>query len=153
MTRRILCVCHGNTCRSPMAQGVLEALAREAGLPVEVDSAGTAPRGSGVPPDPRALTAAAARGYDIAAQRTRAVAAGDFARFDLVLAMDRATLDALARLRPPGPGTAPRLLDPQGRDIADPFAGGPADYARALDLIEAAARDLIAELAPAPGQA
>jgi protein-tyrosine phosphatase len=143
---RILCVCQGNTCRSPMARGVIEAMARATGLALEVDSAGLAPRRAGGPPDPRALATAARRGYDIAAHRTRAVAPGDFAAFDLILAMDRGNLDALRRRRPAGARTAMRLFHPAGRDIPDPYDGGLPDYEHALDLIEEAARALVADL-------
>lgn len=144
---RILCVCLGNTCRSPMAQGVIEAMAQAAGLAVEVDSAGTAPRQVGVPPDPRGLRAAGARGYDTAAQRSRRVATGDFHAFDLIVAMDAANLAALKALRPAGARARIRLFDPEGRDIPDPWHGTQADYDHALDLIEAAARALVAGLA------
>lgn len=147
MAMRILCVCLGNTCRSPMAQGAIEAMAKAAGLVIEVDSAGLAARQPGKPPDPRGLATAAKRGYDNAAQRSRQIGPADFAAFDLILAMDRSNLDALERLRPAGARAGMRLFHPEGRDIPDPWHGDLPDYERALDLIEEAARALVATLA------
>ena len=144
---RILCVCLGNICRSPMAEGVIRRRAAEAGLAVEVDSAGIADWHAGKPPDPRGLAVAAARGYDNSAQRARQVRPGDFHEFDLILAMDRANLAALERLRPAGAGAELRLFHPAGRDIPDPWHGDLPDYEHALDLIEEASGVLIAELA------
>jgi len=146
---RILCVCLGNTCRSPMAQGVLEALAREAGLAVEIDSAGLGAWHVGKPPHPMGLAAASARGYDTSGQRTRMVEPADFRDFDLIVAMDASNLAALEARRPAEARTAIRLFDPQGRDIPDPWGGTAADYEHALDMIETAARDLLARLAGA----
>ena len=145
---RILCVCLGNICRSPMAQGAIERRAREAGLSVEVDSAGTGAWHVGKPPDPRGLAAASARGYDNGHQRARQVAGGDFAAFDLILAMDSANLADLRRLAPAGSAADIVLFDPEGRDIPDPWHGGPEDYEHALDMIEHAADALFARLWP-----
>ncbi|NIP75088.1 MAG: low molecular weight phosphotyrosine protein phosphatase, partial [Xanthomonadales bacterium] len=78
MTTRILVVCLGNICRSPMGQGVIEHRAAEAGLAVEVDSAGLGSWHIGNPPNPRGLKVAAARGYDNSRQRARQVRADDF---------------------------------------------------------------------------
>ena len=147
---RILVVCLGNICRSPMAQGVIEHRAAKAGLALEVDSAGLGAWHIGNPPDPRGLEAALARGYDNSRQRARQVRAGDFHDFDLILAMDADNLAGLERLRPAGaPGRTlaeVRLFHPSGQDIPDPYYGGPPDYEHALDLIEEAVGDLIATL-------
>ncbi|MEM0942492.1 MAG: low molecular weight protein-tyrosine-phosphatase [Pseudomonadota bacterium] len=142
---RILCVCLGNICRSPMAEGALRQKGAEAGLVLEVDSAGTGAYHIGNPPDPRGLAAAAARGYDNGAQRARQVSATDFDRFDLIVAMDRANLESLTRQKPEGARAKLRLFHPD-REIPDPYYGGPEDYDLALDLVEAAADALISEL-------
>jgi protein-tyrosine phosphatase len=147
MATRVLCVCLGNTCRSPMAQGVIETMAAAAGLPVEVDSAGLGAWRAGKPPDPRGLTTAAKRGYDNAAQRSRPIEAADFDAFDLILAMDAGNIARLEELRPAGARARIRLFHPSGRDIPDPYHGGLPDYEHALDLIEEAAADLVREMA------
>ncbi len=150
MTTRILVVCLGNICRSPMGQGVIEQRAAEAGLALMVDSAGLGAWHIGDPPDPRGLKAALARGYDNSRQRARQVRARDFHDFDLILAMDADNVAGLERLRPTGARAEVRLFHPSGQDIPDPYYGGPPDYEHALDLIEEATRDLIGRLA-APG--
>src|SRR6202451_946968 len=87
---RVLFVCLGNICRSPTAEGVLRHLAAKQapGLALEIDSAGTADYHIGAPPDPRSQRAALRRGIDISGLRGGHVAAADFARFDLIPAMD-----------------------------------------------------------------
>jgi protein-tyrosine phosphatase len=140
---RILCVCLGNICRSPTAEAVLRALAGAEGLDIEVDSAGTGAWHLGEPPTPNAVAAARARGYDLGPLRARQVASADFDAFDLILAMDRANLAELARLRPPHARAELRLFDPAGGEIPDPWGGSRADYERTLDLVEAAARALL----------
>ena len=128
-----------------MAEGAIRTMAGTAGLEVQVDSAGTGAYHIGNPPDPRGLKAALARGYDNSGQRARQVGPGDFDRFDLILAMDHANLADLTRIAPPN-GPEIRLFDPQGRDIPDPYHGGPEDYELALDMVEAAAEVLIQDL-------
>lgn len=145
---RILMVCLGNICRSPMAQGALEHAAATAGLPVHVDSAGTSGWHMGDAPDPRSVAAAARRGYDIAGQRARGVMAQDFADFDLMLAMDAANLAALRRRAPADPRARIRRLLPD-MDVPDPYYDGPAAFDQALDLIERGVAELLRELSPA----
>jgi protein-tyrosine phosphatase len=150
---RILFVCLGNICRSPTAEGVLRTLAaREAPeLPIEVDSAGTAAYHAGEPPDPRTREAAARRGYDLGALRARIVEPRDFERFDLILAMDRENLRTLQRRAPAGAHERLRLFlefapEPGPPEVPDPYYGGPNGFEEVLDLVEAAARGLIAHL-------
>jgi protein-tyrosine phosphatase len=150
---KILFVCLGNICRSPTAAGVMRALAaREAPeLALEVDSAGTAGYHIGESPDPRTCQAAARRGYDLSALRARIVAPADFERFDLILAMDRENLRVLRRRAPAHAHERLRLFlefAPQeaGEDVPDPYYGGPNGFEEVLDLVEDAARGLIAHL-------
>ena len=102
MTVRVLFVCMGNICRSPLAEGVFRAEVMVAGLDgqIEADSAGTGSWHVGARPDPRALEAAGARGIDISRQRARQVTPEDFHNQDLILAMDRANLTILQSLAP-----------------------------------------------------
>ena len=112
MTTRVLFVCLGNICRSPTAEGVLRAIAAREfpGLKLDIDSAGTANYHVGEPPDRRTVAAARRRGYDLAGLRARQVQPRDFSRFDYVLAMDRANLAELERLRPAGGDGAARAV-------------------------------------------
>jgi len=86
---RVLMVCLGNICRSPLAEGILRAKLKERRLEGwEVDSAGTAGWHSGNPPDDRSVDMAHKYGIDISAQRSRKFRSTDFDRFDLILVMD-----------------------------------------------------------------
>lgn len=126
--------------------------AREAPeLGIEVDSAGTAGYHIGSPPDERALEAARRRGYDMAALRARVVTPEDFEQFDLILAMDRNNLSILRRRAPAPARERVRLFlefapDADAAEVPDPYYGGPAGFEEVLDLVEAAARGLIAHL-------
>ena len=150
---RVLMVCLGNICRSPTAEAVLRARLHAAGwgARIAVDSPGTqADRGH--PPDPRAQAAAARRGYDLSALRSRPMARDDFERFELVLAMDQDNLEWLQRRCPPPLRHRLRLLLAVGlpgqdmHEIPDPYYGGPDGFECTLDLIEQACRGLIVEL-------
>ena len=154
MTNRVLFVCLGNICRSPTAEGVLRGIAaREfAGVPLYVDSAGTADYHVGDPPDRRTVAAARRRGYDLSSLRARRVAPADFENFDYILAMDRANL---AELEQVGQGIIGGRLSlflefaPELRvdEVPDPYYGGTEDFERVLDLCEAGARALLRRLA------
>ena len=152
---QVLMVCMGNICRSPSAEGVLRAKLRQAGLHerVVVDSAGTLGTHVGEAPDPRAIRAAARRGYELAGLRARQVGDDDFRRFHHLLAMDGDNLAWLQERRPED--AAPRialLMDHARRhagrrEVPDPYYGAPAGFEQVLDLIEDACDGLVAELA------
>jgi protein-tyrosine phosphatase len=154
-TQRILFICLGNICRSPMAEGVFRRVVEEQGLAnrFEIDSAGLGDWHVGQAPDTRAQAAALARGIDISRQCARQVRPEDFAYFDLLLVMDRSNRAELARLAPLEARSKIRhFLDfaPETgtKDVPDPFFGGAEGFDHALDLIEAAARGLLAALIP-----
>ena len=86
---RILVVCLGNICRSPLGHGCLEHLIKKAGLDWEVDSAGTGSWNIGNMPDKRAIAVAKHNNIDISHQRARQIQKEDFNRFDHILVMDR----------------------------------------------------------------
>jgi protein-tyrosine phosphatase len=150
---KVLFVCMGNICRSPMAEGVFRHYVREAGLAGRIlsDSAGTHDYHVGEPPDPRAQRAAARRGYDLSDLRARQVKREDFEVYDYVLAMDRLNRRTLERLCPPPHATKLRLFlefgpDSAGREVPDPYYGGADGFERVLDMVEPAARGLLAHL-------
>ncbi len=95
---KVLMVCLGNICRSPLAEGILKQRTKEAGLDWEVDSAGTSSWHAGDLPDPRSIAVAKSHGIDITDQRSRQFVKEDFENFDLILAMDASNYQNIKRL-------------------------------------------------------
>ena len=143
--RAILFVCTGNICRSPTAEAVLRHFAALEGLELDIASAGLGDWHVGSAPDKRAQRHAKERGYDLSTLRARQVMKEDFARFDLILAMDRGHLRALTRMAPAKQRHKGRLFV-AGLDVPDPYYGGPEGFEHVLDLVEATCRDLVREL-------
>lgn len=145
---RVLMVCLGNICRSPTAEAVFRAKAEAAGVPVDVDSAGTGSWHIGKAPYPPAIEAGAHRGYDLTPLRAREITAADFARFDLIIGMDAQNIADIEALRPAGSDTPVHaFLDYAGQlgvPVPDPYYTR--DFKGALDLIEEAADGLIRQL-------
>jgi protein-tyrosine phosphatase len=149
----VLFVCMGNICRSPTAHGMFQQVVAQAGLAdqILIDSAGTHDYHVGEPPDPRARATALRRGIDLGAQRARQVTETDLVVFDYIVAMDGQNLANLKGLCPPGhEHKLTRFLDfvpePGTRDVPDPYYGGPRGFELVLDLVEAAARGLLADI-------
>ncbi|GFO81648.1 MAG: phosphotyrosine protein phosphatase [Methyloceanibacter sp.] len=151
---RLLFACLGNICRSPMAEGVFRRVAEDAGQAhlFEIDSAGMGDWHKGQAPDHRAQKATLSRGVDISGQSARKVELEDFEEFDLILAMDGSNISDLYEIAPHAArhkirrflDFAPHLDED---DVPDPYYGGEEGFDHALDLIEAAAKGLLAELA------
>jgi protein-tyrosine phosphatase len=151
---RILMVCMGNICRSPVAEGVLRNRLREEGLSgrVFVDSAGTHFYHVGEPPDPRAQASARQRGYDISDLRARQLSPEDFHTFDYLLVMDYKNLRAVESLRPCGESKAHVALllsyaeGAQHEEVPDPYYGGEEGFQHVLDLVESAVEGLLKDV-------
>ncbi len=147
MKLKVLFVCTGNICRSPTVEGVFAHFVRSAGLEeaIHIDSAGTHDYHVGEAPDLRAQEHARRRGYDLSALRARQVHRRDFQEFDVIVAMDEGQLRVLERNCPSEHRGKLRLLV-KGRDVPDPYYGGPEGFERVLDLAEAASLALLSEL-------
>lgn len=147
---RVLFVCMGNICRSPIAEGIFRERLRQAGLTDQVatDSAGTHDYHVGRAPDRRAQLLMAQRGIDISDLRARQVDRFDFEFFDYLLAMDEAN-DAWLRAEAPADYRArihPMLsfADTPGLDwVPDPYYGGDAGFLQVYESIDRAADGLL----------
>ncbi len=143
--KKVLFVCTGNICRSPTAEGVLRHLARDANVPIHVESAGTHDYHVGNAPDQRSQQHARGRGYDLSTQRARQVRRRDFEEFDLIVAMDRGHLEILQDNCPEQHQHKLRMLV-QGHDVPDPYYGGAEGFEQVLDMVEAACLGLVSEI-------
>ena len=141
---RVLFVCLGNICRSPVAEGVFQDKVTAAGLggEIEVDSAGTGGWHVGAPPDRRMTAAAAARGTDLSRLQARQLVRADLGDADHVFVMDKDNLHDTLALDPEGDhGTRVRLFrefDPEPGDyqVPDPYYGGPDGFDRVYDIVD-----------------
>lgn len=150
--RRIVFVCLGNICRSPLAEGIFIHLARERGVleRFEIDSAGTASYHVDERPDRRSISVAAANGVELPGT-ARQVTANDLIGSGLVVAMDRDNRRSLERLRPEASETRIVLmrdydLEAPGADVPDPYYGGSEGFREVYDILERSCRALLDEL-------
>jgi protein-tyrosine phosphatase len=151
---RILFVCMGNICRSPVAEGVFLHRARQRGVADRflVDSAGTGGWHAGERPDKRSLAVATKHGVELPGV-ARQVTSRDFTTFDRVIVMDRANhSDLLDHGAPksklafllsyhPEPSSLPR-----GIEVPDPYYGGPDGFDAMYAMIDAACLGLLDDL-------
>ena len=144
---KILMVCLGNICRSPMAEGILKQKIHSMGLDWYVDSAGTGSWHVGETPDPRSISTSRQNGIDISDQRARQFSQRDFDAFDLILAMDSSNFSNILQLaREDSDRQKVKLLlnysyPGQNRAVPDPyFEGG---FQSVFEMIEEAVDGLI----------
>ena len=138
---KILIVCLGNICRSPLAEGILQEKALKAGLDWQVESAGTNGYHTGEPPHHLSIKVAAANGIDISRQKSRIFTAYDIEAYDLIFAMAD---DVLADMRMIArdkfdPKKVSLFLNEQypgeDRDVPDPWSGPESGYHEAFEII------------------
>lgn len=152
MTHRVLFVCLGNICRSPLAEAAFRAEADRIGLDADADSAGTGGWHRGESPDPRAIAAARRNGVDISGLRARQVRPEDFERFDHIIALDGENLADLTAIRPAGSRARLSLLldhvpGREGEAVADPYYGDDRHFDITWRDVTAGARGLADALA------
>lgn len=153
MAIRILFVCLGNICRSPLAESIFRHLVRERGheSEFEIESAGTSAYHVGDPPDARSVATARRRGIHVSG-RSRELRPQDLTRFDYVIAMDAENLEEVNRLREQVGGTARvhrlREWDPEATDpdVPDPYYGGAQGFERVHELVERSCAALLDHL-------
>lgn len=149
-TKSVLFVCLGNICRSPTAEAVFRTRAGQAGLSLDIDSAGTIGYHQGNPPDPCSRKAGEARGYSFIGQQSRPVTQGDFEQYDYILAMDKSNLADLLRICPQDYQHKVQLFldyaDGSEQEVPDPYYSGGDGFELVLDLVERATDGLLQKL-------
>lgn len=149
---RLLFVCSGNTCRSPLAEAIARAEANRRGLiGVECRSAGTFAWG-GLPAAANGIRVGRERGLDLTGHRSRELDHDLLAWADLVLTMDASHTRSALRLNPAADvelitGSLPAEHPFHGRSVADPVGGDPEVYRTTFELLEEAVRALFDRIA------
>lgn len=146
----VLFVCLGNICRSPTAEAVFRKKVADAGIDVDIDSAGTHGYHIGKAPDKRSQQAGMARGYSFHQLKCRRVESADFSRFDFIVAMDESNLKNLQEMAEPEHHDKIALFmsyaDNEENEVPDPYYGGQKGFELVLDLIEEASDGLISHI-------
>ncbi|MBI2257895.1 MAG: low molecular weight phosphotyrosine protein phosphatase [Flavobacteriia bacterium] len=147
--KKILFVCLGNICRSPMADGLLRKKAKELDLHIEIDSAGTANYHVGEAPDYRMIDTAIEKGTDISFLRARQFNKNDFQLFDLIFVMDKNNyLNVLKLSSSKVENNKVKLLledikHPTLKEVPDPFYGTKIDFDNCYQILDDATNLLI----------
>ncbi|MEX2281058.1 MAG: low molecular weight protein-tyrosine-phosphatase [Gemmatimonadota bacterium] len=148
---RVVFVCMGNICRSPLAEGVFRHLVAKRGLTdrFAIDSAGISGYHEGDPPDARSAAVARQRGIELTGQ-SRPLKRRDLEHFDYVIVMDSENLAGVQRL---AIGAAPsariqylREFDPDASgqlDVPDPYYGGASGFEHVQDMVERSCERLL----------
>lgn len=150
MRHKILFVCLGNICRSPLAEGILRNKALDHGLDIEVDSCGTAGYHIGEQPDPRSIAKAKEYGIDISMLRGRKFSKSDFETFDRILVMDKSNYaDVIDLAKDTNHQSKVEMVLNIGQksnylNVPDPYYGGEEGFQEVYDLLDKAC-DLIIE--------
>lgn len=150
---KILMVCLGNICRSPVAEGILKYKLKDQGLDdVFVDSAGTSGLHAGEAPDKRAVESARRHGVDISSLIARQFTAKDFDEFDYIYVMDKSNYEnVLSMARSEGDKKKVKLIlnchEPGcDRPVPDPYWSGEEGFENVFNLLDCAADAIIREL-------
>jgi protein-tyrosine phosphatase len=147
---KILMVCLGNICRSPVAEGVMKAKAKEYEIKVNIDSAGTSGWHDGAAPDERSLSNAAENGIDISKQKSRKVVLSDFEVFDILFAMDESNYNNLLNMAPEKYHHKIKMIlnevnAGENRSVPDPYYGNDG-FQLVFDLLDEACEKIAKNL-------
>ena len=151
---KILLVCLGNICRSPIAEGIMRKIAAERKLNVEIDSAGTSHWHIGEHPDARAIHVAANHGIDISKLVARTFTREDYKNFDKIYVMDDTNLeDVLALASSETDREKVKLfLDEAGGyffdSVPDPYYGSAGGFEKVFSMLEEAGNKIFDKIQP-----
>lgn len=150
--QKIIFVCLGNICRSPVAEGVALHLKNKHNLQVYIDSAGTAGYHVGEAPDPRTVANARRHGVDLSPLRARQFSVLDFEKFDHIFTMDLGNYNTVVRLasNQEQRNKVKLLLEfvykTKGLEVPDPYYGSEKDFEKVFTLVYKACEDLFCKL-------
>ncbi|MES2330793.1 MAG: low molecular weight protein-tyrosine-phosphatase [Bacteroidota bacterium] len=146
---KILMVCLGNICRSPLAEGILQHKANEAGLDWVIDSAGTGDYHIGEQPHKLSQKVALYNGVDICNQRCRQFTKEDIKMFDRIFVMDHDNLNEVKRITKDAWNEKKvslilnELYPGENREVPDPWYGTEKDYHIVFEMLEKACTKII----------
>lgn len=152
MAIKILTVCLGNICRSPMAEGIILHEAQKQDLPIEIDSCGTGGWHTGEKPDHRALKHMDKKGIDIHHLRARQIRKKDLQYFDHILVMDQSNYsDVLALCQDQKEAQKVTLMlsywpECPSKEVPDPYYGGDEGFETVYNWVQKAAQEFIKTL-------
>lgn len=153
---KILMVCLGNICRSPLAEGILQQKAAAAGLDWQVDSAGTNGYHVGEAPHPLSQKVARLNGLDISQQRARRFTAADLTKYDKIYALAGDVFDEIRRIGGRGADLSKvqlllnELHPGQDEDVPDPYYGAEPGYHEVYEMIDEVADRIVAKYVTHP---
>lgn len=151
--KKVLMVCLGNICRSPMAQGILESKIKDQGLNIQVDSAGTSSYHIDQQPDSRAISKMDEKDIDISSYRGRQITTTDFDHFDFVYVMDNYNFqDVIGICRNEDDKNKTQMIlnkifPNQDMSVPDPYYGEADGFENVYQLLDKACDKIIEELA------
>jgi protein-tyrosine phosphatase len=151
MAMKVLMVCLGNICRSPLAEGILKHKFRQANIVGQVESAGTAAYHAGERPDPRSMEIAGQHGIDISDQRARKFVPMDFDRFDRIFAMDSSNYqNIISQARNPSDRKKVDLIlnmayPGENMQVPDPYYGGEQGFHNVFKMLDLACDKIAAQ--------
>jgi protein-tyrosine phosphatase len=149
---KILMVCLGNICRSPLADGLLRDKAKKEGLNLKVDSAGTIGIHAGDSPDSRMQATALKFGTDLSQLRSRQFKVNDFQDFDLIYAMDKSNYQNILSLAKTEIERAKvrlilnELTPGKDMEVPDPYYGGEQGFIDVYNMLDQATDKIISKL-------
>ena len=155
---KILMVCLGNICRSPLAEGILQHKAWQAGLKWSVESAGTNDYHIGEPPHPLSQKVARLNGIDISQQRKRIFTAEDFINYDKIYAMAGDVTDEMKRIAGKKFDASKvelflnELYPGKNIDVPDPWSGPEHGYHQVYKIIDEACEAIVKKASPNPSK-
>lgn len=147
---KVLMVCLGNICRSPLAEGILKSKLPDSGY--MVDSAGTGNYHIGDLPDQRSIDVAKKYGLDITNQRGRQFSVSDFDEFDMIYVMDNSNFENVIKLARNAQDISKvnyilnEIYPNQNHSVPDPYTGGPQGFEATFKMLDEACEEIAAKL-------